>query len=151
MASKQQEQEVGDNTNLVVVFAGELLQQAESLIRMGLHISDIVAGYKKAGAKALELLETLVVSSLENLKDQDSVEKAIRSAVTSKQLEWERHLVPAIAKACIETLPQNPSAFNVDSVRCCKITGGSVADTQFIHGFALVKDVNGTIRHVKNA
>mmetsp|Transcript_21195 Transcript_21195/g.35405 ORF Transcript_21195/g.35405 Transcript_21195/m.35405 type:complete len:537 (+) Transcript_21195:33-1643(+) len=151
MASKQQEQEVGDNTNLVVVFAGELLQQAESLIRMGLHISDIVFGYKKAGAKALELLETLVISSLDNLKDQALVEKAIRSAVTSKQLEWEHHLVPAIAKACIETLPQNPSAFNVDSVRCCKITGGSVADTQFIHGFALVKDVNGTIRHVKNA
>ena len=39
MASKMQEQECGDMTNFVITFAGELLSQAEGLIKMGLHPS----------------------------------------------------------------------------------------------------------------
>jgi len=37
MAAKMQESECGDATNLVITLAGELLLQAESLIKMGLH------------------------------------------------------------------------------------------------------------------
>ena len=37
MASKMQESEVGDGTNLVVVLAGELLVLAEELLNNGLH------------------------------------------------------------------------------------------------------------------
>lgn len=44
MASDTQEREVGDGTGLVVAFAGELLEQAENLLRMGLHTSEIVQG-----------------------------------------------------------------------------------------------------------
>lgn len=39
MASKMQENECGDGTNFVISFAGELLNQAENLIKMGLHSS----------------------------------------------------------------------------------------------------------------
>jgi T-complex protein 1 subunit theta len=39
MASKMQETECGDMTNFVITLAGELLNQAESLIKMGLHPS----------------------------------------------------------------------------------------------------------------
>lgn len=34
MASQQQEQEAGDATNFVLIFAGALLENAEALIRM---------------------------------------------------------------------------------------------------------------------
>ena len=34
LATQQQEQEVGDGTNFVLVFAGALLEQAEMLLRM---------------------------------------------------------------------------------------------------------------------
>lgn len=44
MASEGQEREVGDGTGLVVAFAGELLDQAEKLLRMGLHTAEIVKG-----------------------------------------------------------------------------------------------------------
>jgi hypothetical protein len=37
LAAKTQEEEIGDNTNLVVVVAGVLLDNAESLLRQGLH------------------------------------------------------------------------------------------------------------------
>ncbi|KAI3773900.1 hypothetical protein L1987_48439 [Smallanthus sonchifolius] len=39
LAGKAQQEEIGDGANLVVSFAGELLQGAEDLIRMGLHPS----------------------------------------------------------------------------------------------------------------
>lgn len=40
MASHMQEQEVGDGTNFVLVFAGALLELAEELLRMGLSVSE---------------------------------------------------------------------------------------------------------------
>lgn len=60
MASQQQEAEMGDATNMVIVLAGEMLKQAEGLIRIGLHPSDIVAGYEKAQEIALKELESLL-------------------------------------------------------------------------------------------
>ncbi|RKO84510.1 hypothetical protein BDK51DRAFT_10252, partial [Blyttiomyces helicus] len=57
MASQQQEFEVGISTNFVDVFAGEVLQQAEQLLRMGLHPSEVIEGYRVGSAKALDLLE----------------------------------------------------------------------------------------------
>lgn len=41
MAMKMQEVECGDMTNFVITFAGELLSNAESLIKMGLHASQV--------------------------------------------------------------------------------------------------------------
>ena len=56
MAAEAQEREVGDGTNFVVSFAGELLSLAEELIRDGLHPSEIRDGYQKALEKCLEWL-----------------------------------------------------------------------------------------------
>ncbi|CAK9182125.1 unnamed protein product [Ilex paraguariensis] len=48
LAGKAQQAEIGDGANLTVSFAGELLLNAEELIRMGLHPSEIIIGYTKA-------------------------------------------------------------------------------------------------------
>jgi len=42
LASQQQEQECGDGTNFVLVFAGALLEQAEQLLRMVCLVFDIM-------------------------------------------------------------------------------------------------------------
>ena len=49
---------MGDATNAVLIFAGELLKLAEPLLIMGLHPSEVIQGYELAGAKALEELES---------------------------------------------------------------------------------------------
>jgi T-complex protein 1 subunit theta len=69
MAAKMQETEAGDGTNLVISLAGELMIQAEHLLKMGLHPSEILIGYEKASKKALELLEELPCAKLENVRD----------------------------------------------------------------------------------
>ena len=48
---------MGDATNLVVALAGELLDKAEHLLKMGLCPADVIDGYDKGGKKALQLLE----------------------------------------------------------------------------------------------
>lgn len=57
MASQQQEAEMGDATNLVIILAGEFLSQAESLLRMGLHPTEVMQGYEAASKFALSTLE----------------------------------------------------------------------------------------------
>lgn len=54
LAAKAQQEEIGDGANLTISFAGELLQNAEELIRMGLHPSEIISGYTKAIIKVGE-------------------------------------------------------------------------------------------------
>jgi len=41
-------------------------------------------------------------------------------------------------------LPEDPSRFNIDNVRVCKVLGGGVEDTVVVRGFALPKDAFGT-------
>ena len=67
MAAKAQEAEIGDGTNLVVSLAGELLDHAGTLLREGLHTTEIAEGYEKASAKALEVLETLIIPGTEKI------------------------------------------------------------------------------------
>lgn len=47
---------MGDGTNLVIVLATELLKNAEFLLRMGLHPSEVVDGFDVAHKKTLEVL-----------------------------------------------------------------------------------------------
>jgi len=71
LAAKAQETEIGDGTNLVVSLGGELLAQAEELLRDGLHPSDIIAGYLKAGDHALELLESFATAGSDQIDVRD--------------------------------------------------------------------------------
>ena len=75
-AAKMQQNECGDNTNLILTLSGELMAQAASLINMGLHPSEIVIGYdkaaiiaKKAYKEGLSLKEA--ATQLNFISDQD--------------------------------------------------------------------------------
>lgn len=150
-ASQMQEQEIGDGTNLVLILCGELLQNAETLLQKGLHPSEIISGFNKAGTEALKILEELVAYKLDDIRNVETVSKCIKTSISSKQYGYEDMLAPLIAQACIQVLPNNPSQFNVDNVRVSKILGGGVLDTQVVKGHVLNRGVEGTIKHVKNA
>merc|ERR1711974_55550 len=151
LASEMQEKEIGDGANLVIILAGELLQQAEALIRMGLHPSEVVAGYTKAGLRAQELLSECVLKTSSDLKDVDAVTKFLRPVIGSKQYGYEDLLAPIVAKACVQILPDNPKNFNVDNVRVIKVVGASVSQTTVVKGFAFARDVEGTYKKKESA
>jgi T-complex protein 1 subunit theta len=155
MAAEAQEREVGDGTNFVVSFAGELLSLAEELIRDGLHPSEIRDGYQKALEKCLEWLnEELAIEGTEtmDLRDKVAVAKRLKGTLSSKQSGYEEQLASIVAEACVDVCPKkNAKNFNVEDVRTAKIVGGNINDVQTIHGMVIRRNVEGSVRHVENA
>ncbi|OQR96764.1 T-complex protein 1 subunit theta [Achlya hypogyna] len=153
MAAKMQQTEHGDATNLVVSIAGELLMQAAHLLRMGLHASEIVTGYKKAYEKALTILDSLEQYRITDPRDQKQLEKVIRPVVGAKQHGYEDLLATLIAEACLNVMPNKPKApkINVDNIRVCKIMGGNVFDSKVVKGMVVQRDTEGTVKKVEGA
>ena len=116
-ASKMQENECGDGTNLLISMAGELMTQAQSLIQMGLHPSEILIGYEKASAKCMELMDGIETYSSENMRDLEELTRLIKGTVASKQFGLEDFLAGLIAEAAVFTMPANAGSFNTDNVR----------------------------------
>lgn len=113
LAGKAQQEEIGDGANLTISFAGELLQNAEELIRMGLHPSEIISGYTKAINKTVEILEELVENGSETMdvRNKDQVLSRIRAAVASKQFGQEDILCSLVADVIISC----PLLFVIDN------------------------------------
>ena len=151
MASQQQEHELGDATNFVIVFAGELLDKADQLLRLGLHTADVVSGYEVAIKKALALLDQIVVESIKDFKDVSSLTRAIRSAVGAKQSGYEEFLSGLVVKAALEVMPSNAKNFNCDSVRIVKVLGSSILDSQVVRGMVFHREPEGDIKKIKKA
>ncbi|XP_057484788.1 T-complex protein 1 subunit theta-like [Actinidia eriantha] len=153
LAGKAQQEEIGDGANLTISFAGELLQNAEELIRMGLHPSEIIIGYTKAIDKAVQILDELVEkdSAIMDCRNKDEVIKRMKAAVASKQFGQEDILCPLIAEACIQVCPKNPANFNVDNIRVAKLLGGGLHNCTIVRGMVLKSDAVGTIKRVEKA
>ncbi|KAI8321390.1 T-complex protein 1 [Martensiomyces pterosporus] len=150
MASQQQEAEAGDGTNYVIIFASELLQRAEALLRMGLHPSEIARGYELALKAALDALEKLPVDEVKSWTDKDELLKAIRTAIASKQYGQEDLLGELVANAVVTAMPaRDHTRFNVDNVRVVKVLGGGLSQSRVIHGMVFPRSPD-TVCHRAN-
>jgi T-complex protein 1 subunit theta len=153
MAAAAQQQEIGDGTNFVLSFAGELLKRAEDLLRDGLHPVEIADGYARAGEMALKMLDDMVVPGTDsiNVSSVDDVVARITGSMSSKLHGYEKVLAPLVADACVSVLPKNEKNFSVDNVRVVKIQGGSIHNSTVIKGLVLKRGVEGTVKCVEDA
>ncbi|KAK6203641.1 chaperonin Cpn60/TCP-1 family [Scheffersomyces amazonensis] len=151
MASKQQEFEMGDNTNLVIILAGEFLNIAEKLINLGLNVTEIIQGYNLANKFVLETLDKLVVDNVESLLDASHLQKAIKPVIAAKQYGYE-DLISKLVSDGVQLIlnPKNPRAFNVDSIRVVKIMGSSLSESQVIKGMVFPREPEGSVKNVKS-
>jgi hypothetical protein len=89
---------VADSPTQVLSFAGELLSSAESLFKDGLHPTEIADGYAKAGAKALEILDSLMVAGSGALEWRVfNACTALRACPCGSLLERAASLQPAVS------------------------------------------------------
>ncbi len=170
----------------MVSFAGELLKKAEDLLHTGLHTSEIVAGYKVAFDKAMEILPTLTVhtvrqagrkasvdgcmclthpalpcsstplapmTQVEDPRSQAQVSQVLESVLGTKYSGYQAVLAPYVAQACISVMPAAPKkpALNVDSVRVCKLQGGTIGDSLVMKGIVVSRDTAGTLKRAEKA
>ncbi|CAH7681243.1 chaperonin Cpn60/TCP-1 family [Phakopsora pachyrhizi] len=151
MASQQQEFEIGDRTNFVLMFAGELLKKAENLLMMGLHPSEIVMGYELARDRAEEEVEKMACETLPLSLSKETLATALRTPLSSKQLGHEDLLASLVSEACLSVMPSDPRLFNVDNVRVVKILGSGLSSSQVIRGMVFGREPEGSIKNLKKA
>ena len=77
--SQLQDKEVGDGTTSVVVVAAELLRRANELIKIKVHPTTIISGYKLAARQAVKYIQSHLVHKI----SEDDTEILINAAKTS--------------------------------------------------------------------
>ena len=145
MAAKMQENECGDGTNFVLTLAGELMFQAQQLLQMGLHPSEILIGYEKAAKLCYEEMNNQVCYEVKDIHDHAEVKRCIKSCIASKQFGLEDKLSDLITTACLYAIPQAGKRLHVDNIRVMKILGGGIEDSEVIHGMACIRESKTTI------
>lgn len=124
------------------------------MLRQGVHTAEIVSGYQRAYDKALELLPTLVVKKVENIRDPVQLEAALKSVLATKQYGYENFLAKLVAEACLTTMPANQdkkASLNMDSVRISKLRGGNITQSALVKGMVVLRDAEGIIKRAENA
>jgi len=140
--AKAQDKEVGDGTTTAVILAGELLRRAEELTQDQIHATTIVAGYRNAADKALEILDQLAVTV--NLDDKNILRNAAFTSVRSKVVEGARgHLADISIEAIDLVKEKRGNAFlaDVDNIALVKKQGKGILDTQLVKGVIVDKEV----------
>ena len=140
--AKAQDKEVGDGTTTAVILAGELLRRAEELTQDQIHATTIVAGYRNAADKALEILNQLAVTV--NLDDKNILRNAAFTSVRSKVVEGARgHLADISVEAIDLVKEKRGNAFlaDVDNIALVKKQGKGILDTQLVKGVIVDKEV----------
>jgi T-complex protein 1 subunit epsilon len=141
--SQSQDNETGDGTTGVVVLAGSLLEQAQALIDKGLHPLSIVEGFDKACDFAVKHLET-IHSKIDYQENNN--EHLIKSAITalgSKIVsKYQRKLAEIAVNAVLSVCDLERKDVNFEMIKVIGKVGGSLEDTQLVHGIVLDKEMS---------
>ncbi|MEM3086410.1 MAG: thermosome subunit beta [Halobacteria archaeon] len=138
--AKTQDDEVGDGTTTAVVLAGELLKKAEDLIEQEVHATTINSGYKKAGAKAAEIMEKLAVEIKPD--DKAMLTKVATTAMFSKgpQTMGAGEALAAIAVKACQAVVDDGGKVDVDNINIVKKHGGRMEDSAMVDGMIIEKE-----------
>ena len=141
---------MGDSTNFVVIFAGQLLQEAEFLLRMGLHTAEVEEGFRMALKKAVSLMPDLAIDVLPSFTAPE-LKKVVTASIAAKQYGYEDLLGDLVVKAALEVMPKNVKNFSVDSIRVVKILGASIHESQVVKGMVFGRSPDSTLQKTTKA
>jgi thermosome len=143
--AKTQDKEVGDGTTSVVILAGELLKGAGDLLEQGIHPTTVIRGYKMAANKATEILAHYAKNV--DMNDEKTLQKIAMVSMGSKNVGDEQTkamlggMVIRAVKQVMEKDASGKIIVDHDFIKVEKKAGGSVADTQFINGVLIDKEI----------
>ncbi len=140
--SKTTDSEVGDGTTSVVILAGSLLENAESLLNQDVHPTIIVDGYRKAAKKALQYLQE--ISEKISPNDRQILLKIAKTAMQTKLVsKLSNELADLTVKAALAVANKEGEKFSIDidDIKVEKKAGGSILDSRTIQGIVLDKEI----------
>ena len=140
--AKTQDDMVGDGTTTAVVLAGELLKHAEALLDQNIHPLIIVSGYRKAGQKAVEILNKIGITV--DIEDRETLRKVALTSMGSKAVGSARETFADIAIDAVKQIAEkrgNRWIADIDNIQITKKEGKSLFDSQLIRGIIIDKEV----------
>eukprot|EP00054_Salpingoeca_dolichothecata_P013610 m.76025 g.76025 ORF g.76025 m.76025 type:complete len:525 (-) comp20569_c1_seq1:62-1636(-) len=135
--SKVQDDEVGDGTTSVTVFASELLKEAERLISMKMHPQRIINGFRKATDCArAALLDLAVDNGANEAKFRNDLVNIAKTTLSSKILKAHKDL---FANLAVDAVMRLKKSGNLEAIQVIKRLGGQLHDSYLDEGFILEK------------
>ncbi len=139
--SKSQDVEAGDGTTTVCVLAGSLLDACSELLAKGIHPMAVSESFIAAVAKAEEILVNM--SKPVDLNDRTMLINAVDTCLSSKVVGQNSETISPLAVDAMLSIIDTETATNVDlrNIKICKQLGGTIDDTELIHGLVFEKGV----------
>ena len=140
--AKTQDDMVGDGTTTAVVLASELLKKAEELLDQNIHPTILVAGYRKAAQKAIEIIEKNAVPI--DVEDRKMMMKVALTSMASKAVGGAKEHFAEIAIDAVKQIAEkrgDKMIADIDNIQLVKKTGKSLLESQLISGIIVDKEV----------
>jgi len=140
--AKTQDDMVGDGTTTAVVLASELLKKAEELLDQNIHPTILVAGYRKAAQKAIEIIEKNAVPI--DVEDQKMMMRVALTSMGSKAVGGAKERFAEIAIEAVKQIAEkrgDKMIADIDNIQLVKKTGKSLLESQLISGIIVDKEV----------
>lgn len=138
--AKSIDEEIGDGTTSIVIFAAALLDNALDLIEQDIHPKPITHGYKLAADKALDILKDIAEKIS---KDDDEVLKnAAKTAMNAKDIAPLKDFFAELALKAIKQIADDEgNTFGkVSNVKIVKAPGKSLRESRLINGVYIQKE-----------
>eukprot|EP01061_Rhynchopus_euleeides_P047354 TRINITY_DN9461_c0_g2_i1.p1 TRINITY_DN9461_c0_g2~~TRINITY_DN9461_c0_g2_i1.p1 ORF type:complete len:546 (+),score=224.18 TRINITY_DN9461_c0_g2_i1:43-1680(+) len=135
-AATAMDDETGDGTTSTVVMIGESLQQAEDLVKEGIHPRTIAEGFDVAAAEAIKFLESRKVPiTAEN--EREMLDNIARTTLATKiPIELVDNLATGIVDA-VQLIRQPDQQIDLHMVEIMHMRHKLGSETQFIPGLVL--------------
>jgi T-complex protein 1 subunit eta len=136
--AKSQDNEVGDGTTSVTIFAGERLKESQPILDEGMHPSVIIKGYREAMQKCVERIREVSIKiaddSVESRREilKKCAENSLNSMIISNYKEFFGDMVVKAVEHLEDDLDKSLIGIK-------KITGGAVNDSFLVEGVAFRK------------
>jgi thermosome len=140
--AKTQDDMVGDGTTTAVVLASELLKKAEELLDQNIHPTILVSGYRKAAAKAIEVIEKAAVPI--DIADKKAMLKVALTSMGSKAVGSAKEHLAEISIDAVTQIAEkrgDKTIADIDNIQLIKKTGKSLLETQLVQGIIVDKEV----------
>lgn len=140
--AKTQDDMVGDGTTTAVILASELLKKAEELLDQNIHPTILVSGYRKAAARAIEVIEKVAVPI--DVTDKKAMLKVALTSMGSKAVGGAKEHLAEISIDAVTQIAEkrgDKTIADIDNIQLIKKTGKSLLETQLVQGIIVDKEV----------
>ncbi|KAH0485571.1 MAG: hypothetical protein KVP17_000802 [Porospora cf. gigantea B] len=139
--SQSQDNEIGDGTTGVVIFAGALLREAQQLLDKGLHPLKVIDGYDVACKAALDALPALAVEIDIEANSNEALLKAAETSLGSKVVHSQKS---ELARMCVDAVlavaDLDRRDVDFELIKVESKAGGRLDESELVHGIVLDKD-----------